>query len=101
PGARDASHDAMAVNIFLGYPAAARATAEHIQLPLRSHEHHVFMDRSDLAPGEEYDNAIRDAINHSDLMVFLLSPEAVKAGHYTLTELGIAEERWPHPARRL
>jgi hypothetical protein len=85
------------MQIFLSYPSELRETAERIQLALRAGGHEVFFDRSDLAAGREYDNAIVDAVGRSDLMVFLITPEAIAPGRYTLTELKLAERRWRHP----
>ena len=37
----------------------------------------------------------------SDALVFLVSPDSVAAGSYTLTELKFARERWPDPSGRV
>jgi hypothetical protein len=58
----------------------------------------VFRDRSALPPGESFDARIRAAIEESDLLIFLINRESVSAGHYTLTELKFAEQKWGHPA---
>ena len=58
----------------------------------------MFRDRSALPPGESFDARIRAAIEESDLFIFLISRESVLAGHYTLTELKFAEQKWEHPA---
>jgi formylglycine-generating enzyme required for sulfatase activity len=44
---------------------------------------------------------IRRAIEKSQLLLFLLSPDSVDAGSYTLTELGIAQKVWRHPAGKV
>ena len=59
--------------------------------------HTVFFDRSALAPGEAYNAQIREAIEDSQLFVFLISSHSVTAGRYTLTELEFAEHKWPKP----
>ena len=51
--------------------------------------------------GLEYDQAIAAAIAASDLIVFLITPASVAAGRYTLTEIKLAEERWPRPSGRV
>jgi hypothetical protein len=61
----------------------------------------VFRDRSALPPGESFDARIRAAVEESDLFVFLITPESVSPGRYTLTELKFAEQRWTHPAGRV
>ena len=50
---------------------------------------------------KSYDVRIRRAIEKSELFIFLLSPDALEAGSYTLTELAIAQKSWQHPAGRL
>ncbi|MEO8560990.1 MAG: toll/interleukin-1 receptor domain-containing protein [bacterium] len=89
------------MKIFLSYPSDERAVAERLEFALLALGHDVFFDRADLAPGLEYDQAIVRAVETSDLFVFLITPMSVSAGRYTLTELGLAERRWPHPSGRV
>jgi formylglycine-generating enzyme required for sulfatase activity len=89
------------MKIFLSYASEDRAAAAAIRLALRAQGHDVFFDRDDLPPGEEFDARIRRAIEQSDLFVFLVSPQALDRGSYTLTELSIAEKAWTHPTGRL
>jgi len=86
------------MEIFISYASEQRALAEEIALALREEGHGVFFDRSALPEGEAYNERIREAIGGSDLLVFLLSPQAVSQGRYTMTELKFAEEKWPSPA---
>jgi predicted oxidoreductase (fatty acid repression mutant protein) len=51
----------------------------------------TFIDRRDIAPGENFENRIRDLIIQADAFVFVLSPDAV-ASEYCLKELDIALE---------
>jgi len=80
------------MRIFLSYASEDREQAKLIYLALRDQGQKVFFDRADLPAGEEYHNRIRAAIDHAHLFVFLISPEALDAGSYTLTELTIAEK---------
>lgn len=89
------------MRVFLSYAFQDRALAEPIYLALRAQRHNVFFDRADLPPGEEYNVRIRRAIGRSHLFVFLVSPDSLDAGSYTLTELGIAQKIWDHPGGRL
>jgi hypothetical protein len=89
------------VHIFLSYASEQAAIAESIEVALNGEGHDVFRDRSDLPPGEGYHGKIREAIAGSDLFVFLVSPEAVSAGRYTLTELELAREKWSNPSARV
>ena len=79
------------MRIFLSYASQDREQARSIYLPLRDQGHRVFFDRADLPVGDEYHNRIREAIEGSDLFLFLASSHAIDAGSYTLTELAIAE----------
>ena len=89
------------MRIFLSYAAQDRDLAETLALALRAQGHALFFDRTELPPGEEYDVRIRRAIEKSQLLVFLLSPDSVDPGSYTLTELSITQRVWPHPAGRV
>ena len=85
------------MDIFISYASEQRTLAEEIALALRGEGHQVFFDRTQLTDGDGYNAALREAIESADLLVFLVSPEAVKGGRYTLTELGLAQEKWPSP----
>ncbi len=85
------------MDIFISYASEQRTLAEEIALALRAEGHQVFLDRTQLTDGDAYNAPLRGAIDASDLLVFLVSPEAMKEGRYTLTELGFAEDKWPSP----
>jgi len=85
------------VHIFLSYPSKHQDVAEQLSLSLASEGHTVFYDRKSLAAGQEFDRQIREEIERSDLFVFLVSTESVARGRYTLTELKLARQKWPHP----
>jgi hypothetical protein len=89
------------MHLFLSYAREHQATADAIVLRLRQAGHDVFFDKDDLPPAESYDNQIRQALKDSDGLVFLISPESVAHGRYTLTELGFARERWRNPSGRV
>ncbi|TKB88380.1 MAG: toll/interleukin-1 receptor domain-containing protein [Nitrospira sp.] len=86
------------MNIFLCYPSAERATADQINLALVAQGHDVFFDRDDLPAGDEYHQRIGRAIEQSDVFIFLMTPDSLAKGRYTLTELDIAQAKWEHPA---
>jgi hypothetical protein len=88
-----------AMHIFLSYSSADRDLANRVHLSLVALGHHVFFDRENLTPGWEYDSRIAEEIRRADLFIFLISPESIGAGRYTLTEVGLAQQRWKHPAR--
>ena len=86
------------MRIFLSHASEQGELARSVEIALRGEGHAVFLDRSSLPAGETYDDQIREAIAQCDLFVFLISPEAVAHGRYTLTELELAEQKWPHPS---
>ncbi len=85
------------MKLFMSYASEDRAFAEEIVLALRGADHEVFFDRSELPPSDDYHQPIDRAIEEVEGLVFLLSPDSVKPGRYTLTELKFAEEKWSHP----
>lgn len=87
------------MRIFLSYASQDRAAVEPVQLALGADgRHEVFVDRKSLPAGEAYDGRIRDAIHGADLVIFFISPDAVDAGSYTLSEMAIAQEAFPNPS---
>ena len=85
------------MKIFLSYASDHRPTAEDLCCRLQALGHEVFFDREDLPAGRSFDDYIRNAIEESDLFVFLISPESVAAGRYSRTELKLASRKWPTP----
>ena len=83
------------MNIFISYASDDRAIAEQVAHSIRSRGHTVFFDRVNLPPGEGYEAQIEDGISKASVMVFLISPESVAPGRFTLTELNLAEKKWP------
>jgi hypothetical protein len=86
---------------FLSYATEDRTTAQHIAEHLRFGGHRCFFDRSSLAPGDAFDDRIRDEIQRADLFIFLVSPHSVAPGRYTRTELNVVRERWRWPRGRV
>jgi hypothetical protein len=89
------------MNIFLSHASQDKGTAESIAFSLRSRGHKVFLDRDDLPAGESFDQQIESAVEESDIFIFLISPESVAEGHYTLTELTFARRKWQNPSGRV
>ena len=85
------------MKIFLSYASKYRAIADDLCCRLQAVGHEVFFDREDLLAGASFDDRIRSAIEDCELFIFLISPEAVAAGHYTRTEVKIASRKWPTP----
>lgn len=89
------------MRIFVSYSSQDRELADAIRLALKGAGHEVFFDREDLPAGESYDVRILEAIEASDLLVYLVSPESVADGAYARTELGFARKRWRNPGGRI
>ncbi len=89
------------MKIFLSYASQDRDAARAIERDLTEEGHDVFFDRDDLPAGEEFHTRIRRAIAESDLLIFLISPDAVDAGSYSISEIEIAEKSWRRASGRL
>lgn len=89
------------MKIFLSYPSGQKDAAETICYALQAEGHEVFFDKEDLPPGESFDVRIRDALEASDLFIFVITPESVEQGRYTLSEQKIASRKWPNPTGRV
>src|SRR5262245_3134158 len=85
--------------IFMSYSASDAPEARLIASALMARGYTVFFDKENLGAGQSYDGKIERAVHSSDLFIFLLSPEAVEAGCYTMSELGYAQQRWLNPDR--
>ena len=85
------------MQIFLTYASEQKAQAEAIAFSLRGRGHKVFLDKDDLPPGKSYDEQIEIAIANSDYLLFLISPDSIRPGRYTLTELDHARRKWRSP----
>ena len=89
------------MKIFLSYAHEQHPIAEEVSVSLSVRGHDVFFDRSILKAGLEYDAEIQKAIKKCNLFVFLISPESLKHGSYTLTELGFAKDEWKNPSGKV
>jgi len=86
------------VQIFVSFASEQREIAELIAVALRERSYKVFFSRDTLPTAESFDLRIERAVKASDLFVFLISPESVTRGKYTLTELSFARENWSSPS---
>lgn len=89
------------MNVFISYAQEDRDLADRVAQSIRGRDHTVFFDRTDLPPGNNFEEQIENAINNSTLMVFLISPDSVAEGRFTLTELKIAQTRWKSAKNRI
>jgi len=89
------------MQVFLSYARVHEAVAEEVSLALRVEGHGVFFDRTSLPAGEGFHRLIREHLEAADKLVFLVSPASVCSGSYALTELRLAQEKWPNPDGRI
>jgi hypothetical protein len=80
------------MKIFLSYAREQRPLAEELAARLEREHHEVFYDRDDIRPGSAFDQTIESGIRAADLFIFLISPQSVAAGRYSLSELKAAKE---------
>ncbi len=86
------------MKLFISYPSAQRDLAARLALALEAEGHDVFHDRSDLQAGAAFHQRLREAVAAADAFVFLITPEAVAPGSYTLAELEFAQAHWRRPS---
>lgn len=89
------------MKIFLSYASEDSAIADDVAQTLKAHNHKLFYAPDRNLPGLAYDNKIASDIRQSDLFIFLISPASVRSGKYTITELKVAEQKWPNPSGRI
>jgi hypothetical protein len=89
------------VKLFISYPSDQQMLAERLRLALEAERHEVFTDRAELKEGQPYHEALREAIEAADALVFLITPRSIAPGSYALTELDIAQRRWRRARGRL
>lgn len=87
--------------VFLSYASDEQALAEEVNLALVQEGFEVFFDQRRLDPGAGYNRIIREGVRSADFFIFLISPASVAPGRYTLSEVALAQERWPDPTRRV
>ena len=89
------------MRIFLSYSRADLKIAEQIAANLKQAGHEVFFDRHSIKVAEDFNRVIWNRVQKAQLFVYLISPNSVRAGSYTLTELELAEKKWPSPEHRV
>ncbi len=89
------------MKLFISYPSNQRDLAERLRIALEGEGHAVFTDRAELREGETYHEALREAVDNAEGLVFLITPRSVAPGSYALTELDLAQRQWRSPAGRV
>jgi hypothetical protein len=86
------------LQVFISFASEQKESAELIAVALRERGYKVFFSKDTLPAAQSYDVRIEKAVKSSDLFVFLVSPESVTKGKYTLTELSFARDQWSNPS---
>lgn len=89
------------MRVFISYSSHQRSLAARVSATLGADGHEVYVDSDRLEDAKPVHKQIRELIRRADLMVFLITPRAVRPGAYTLTELEIAQRRWRIPTDRV
>jgi len=85
------------MKIFLSYPHEWQAEVERVCFGLEAEGHDVFFDKTDLPHDRSFNSSLRAQIDACDLFVFMITPQSVERGRYSLSELGLAQRRWRNP----
>jgi TIR domain-containing protein len=86
---------------FICYAREDEKEAERISVRLEADGHRCFFDKASVPTGGAYDGIIREQIQKAHVFIFLISQHSVKGGRYTITELKLAQEKWPRPRGRV
>lgn len=86
------------MKIFLTFASEQKDDAELIAMALRDRGYTVFFSKDTLPVAETFDLQIERAVAAADLVIFLLSPQSVARGKYTLTELSFVKQKWKNPS---
>lgn len=89
------------MHIFISHAHEDRREAEKIHFALIGAGHTTFYDRDSLPAGGEFHQRIQSEIERCDAFIFLISPDSVARGGYSMSELKQARARWPHPRDRV
>ena len=89
------------MNIFICHASEDKPSVEPIHLALAAAGYRVFYDESSLPAGGDFHGRILDAINESDLFLFMLSENSIRSGKYTLSELEFAKQKWTSPVNKV
>ena len=83
------------MRLFVSYASEDADSAQHVCAVLLQEGHEVFLDQKDLGVGEGFHHRIRSEIGRADMLIFLVSPGAVRSNRYAMLELETAQSQWP------
>lgn len=71
--------------VYISYRATDRPLAHEITSRLRGLGHQVVIDTDEVGPGQEWRAVLRDALENSDCVVVLVTPDS-QSSHFVLGE---------------
>jgi len=85
------------MNIFISFAKEQKEIADKLATTLNSQGHKVLYVIKNFPNASSDLDRVRKAIEKAQLFIFLVSPESIKKGSSTLSELSIARHRWRTP----
>jgi hypothetical protein len=82
------------MKLFIAHRRSQQHLADRLYHALRNEGYEVFFSGRTLRAGEEFRRRLVEEIHSSDIMLFLLSQDAVEPGAYTLSELNEFAGKW-------
>ncbi len=89
------------MQVFVSHHSEESLIAGHLEASLQSEGHEVFRRGGSLPSGPTENQQVRQAINSSDLFIFLLSSAALADGSQALADLTVARHRWKSPKHHI
>ena len=89
------------MKVFLSYAHEQVTIAKEIAARLSANDHEVFVDKEKLSAGRNYDDLIRQKVENCDAFLFLISPESIADGKYTLSELRFMKSKYGNPSGKV
>jgi hypothetical protein len=88
------------MKVFISHSHDEAGDADELALALRAAGHDAVLDRDSVRPGAEYNARLRRELQSSDLVVFLVTPGAMRKP-FVLSEIEFARDQWPNPVDRV
>ena len=86
---------------FVSYSHLDREFAVQLNSALTNAGKTIWIDEADIPSGSRWAEDLRMAIEDADTFVFVISPDSVAEGRYSLTELTFARSKWNSPNGRV
>lgn len=89
------------MKVFLSYSREDSELAHEVTAALHVAGYKVFCDWESLHSASEFHAEIRKQLYASDAFVILMGPHTFGEGRYALSEIELAEKKWPNPVNRV